>query len=168
MSWWVDRPWGVSQRVSIAQALAWADSAKATGVPKPTPIRRPFSRNELQIDPDTLNLYLSKLPDTSFYSIGGCSEVETVFWNASDRLASMGPGVVPVLIDHISDSNPFVRERVQEALQSATQDERILARTGGEYIAFYKPGTSAPEVAKAWWVKFGRFWPPGSIRPGAR
>jgi hypothetical protein len=170
VAWWADQPGGVTRRVDIARALAWADSVKAVGVPKPTPITRPFSRGELEIDQDTLSLYMAKLPDTSFYSIGGCSEVEITFWNASERLGGMGPGVVPVLIDHVADPNSFVRERVQEALQLVTQDERILARTGGEYITFYdKPGTPAPEIAKAWWARYRRFWAPlDTVRPDAR
>ena len=70
----------------------------------------------------------------------------------------MGPGVVPVLVGRIADANPFVRERVQEALLLATQDERIMARSGGEYIKFYDQSDPPPEVVKAWWAKFGHFW----------
>lgn len=73
---WVDRPGGVALRADMAQAQAWAESVLAVGIPKPTPITRPFSPSELQIDPDTLSFYIAKLPDTSFYSIGGCSDVE--------------------------------------------------------------------------------------------
>ncbi len=165
---WVDRPGGVAQRAEMARGQAWAESVMAVGIPKPTPILVAFSPSELQIDPDTLAHYVAKLPDTSFYSIGGCSEVEIVFWDASERLGRMGPGVVPVLVDRIADPNPFVRERVQEALMYSTQDERILARTGGEYITFYdKPGIPAPEVVGAWWAKFSRFWAPAdTVHPG--
>jgi hypothetical protein len=164
---WVDRPAGVAQRVEMARAQAWAESVMAVGIPKPTPITRPFSADELRIDSDTLSYYISKLPDTSFYSIGGCSEVEITNWTASERLGSMGPGVVPVLVGRIADANPFVRERVQEALLLATQDERIMARSGGEYIKFYDQPDPPPEVVKAWWTKFGHFWvPPDTLRPG--
>jgi hypothetical protein len=118
----------------MAKAQAWAESVLVVGIPKRTPITQPFSPSELCIDPDTLSSYIAKLPDTSFYSIGGCSEAEITIWDASERLGAMGPGVVPVLIDHIADPNPLVRQRVQEALFYATQDERILARSGSEYI----------------------------------
>ena len=52
-----------------------------------------------------------------------------------------------------------VRERAQDALLFATQDERILARTGGDYLKFYdQPEGSARDIAEAWWSKFGHFW----------
>lgn len=156
---WADRPGGVAQRTEMRLALAYADSVMARGVPKPIPITRPFTPSELEIDADTLSFYVAKLADTSFYSIGGCSEVEIVFWSASERLGQMGPGVVPVLVDHIADPNSFVRVRVQEALLLATQDERILARTGGEYLRFYdQPADSSGDIVAAWWGKFGHFW----------
>lgn len=157
---WVDRPGGTAQRAEMRLAQAYADSVMAAGIPGPTPITRPFTHDELQIDPDTLSLYVAKLADTSFYSIGGCSEVEIVFWTASERLARLGPGVVPVLVERIADPNPFVRERVQEALLLATQDESILARTGGEYLKFYDQPGPPPDVVGAWWARFGHFWVP--------
>jgi hypothetical protein len=156
---WVDRPGGVARRQEIAQTRAWVESVLAVGLPKRTPITRPFSASELLINPDTLGFYLAKLPDTSFYSIGGCSDVEIIDWNAPAKLGAMGPGAVPPLLDRITDPNSFVRERVQEALLYATQDERILARTGGEYIKFYdQPSTPPENIVRAWWGKFGRFW----------
>lgn len=156
---WVDRPGGVVQRAEMRRAQAYADSVLAGGIPKPIPITRPFTPSELEIDRDTLSFYVVRLADTSFYSIGGCSEVEIVFWNASERLGQMGAGVVPVLVARIADPSPFVRDRVQEALLIATQDERILARTNGEYLRFYdQPASSSRDIAGAWWAKFGHFW----------
>ena len=156
---WVDRPGGVAQRVETRRALAFADSVMAHGGPKPTPITSPFTRSELAVDADTVSYYVAQLTDTSFYSIGGCSEVEVVIWNAPERLGQMGPVIVPVLVQRITDPNPFVRERVQEALLLATQDGRILARTGGDYLKFYdQPAASPREIVEAWWRKFGHFW----------
>jgi hypothetical protein len=131
----------------------------AVGVPKPVPITRPFDPSELKLDPDTLAFYAARLADTSLYSIGGCSDVEIVSWTASEYLGHLGPGVVPVLVERISDPNPFVRERIHEALCIATNDERILARTYGEYVKFYdQPEGSGREIVGAWWAKFGHFW----------
>ncbi len=156
---WVDLPGGVAQRTETRRALAMADSILARGVPKPTPITRPFTRSELAVDPDTLARYVGRLADTSFYSIGGCSEVELVMWTASETLGRLGPGVVPVLVARISDPDPFVRERVQEALLYVTQDERILARTDGDYLKFYDQPERAPrELAREWWARFSHFW----------
>jgi len=157
-SHWVDRPAGAAQRAEDTRAMVWADSVIAAGPPKRVPLTVPFSRSELMMDPDTLAYFMAKLPDTSFYSIGGCSEVELVMWDAVERLSRMGPGVVPVLIERIDDPDSFVRERVQEALSSATQDERILARTNGEYLHFYDNPATASEVARNWWARFGHFW----------
>jgi hypothetical protein len=151
----------VGQRAQVRRALAIADSVLARGGPKPPPISRPFTRSELAVDVDTLSCYLALLADTSFYSIGGCSDVELAIWSAPERLGQMGPGIVPVLVRRIGDPNPFVRERVQEALLFATQDERILARTGGDYLKFYdQPATSPKDLVEAWWKKFGHFWIP--------
>lgn len=163
---WVDMPGGVAQRAETRRALAWADSIMAHGGPKPIPITVPFSRSQLAVDPDTLSWYVAQLADTSFYSIGGCSDVEIVMWNASEKLGQMGPGVVPTLMRRIADPDPFVRERVQDALSFATQDERILARTGGDYLRFYdQPGREPRDIIEAWWRKFGHFWaPPDSTR----
>ena len=156
---WVDLQGGLAQRTETRLALANADSVLAHGIPKPVPITRPFVRSELAFDADTASFYVAHLADTSFYSIGGCSEVETVFWNASERLGQMGPGIVPVLVTHIADPNPFVRERVQDALLFATQDERILARTNGDYLKFYdQPERSPRDITEEWWKKFGHFW----------
>ena len=158
---WVDRPGGAAQRAEMRLALEYADSVLARGVPKPTPITRPFSLSELQINRDSLSYLVARLADTSFYSIWGCSEVELVVWNASEGLGRLGPGVVPVLVDRIEDPNPFVRERIQEALLLATQDERLLARTDGEYLKFYdKPGISPPTIVRAWWSKYAHYWDP--------
>jgi hypothetical protein len=168
-SHWVDRPGGVAERAEIARSRVWAESAMAAGPPKRTPITIPFSRSELAVDPDTLAYFMAKLPDTSFYSIGGCSEVEIVMWDAAERLGRLGPGVVPALIARIDDPDPFVRERVEEALSSSTQDERILARTDGEYLRFYDNPAPPDEVVRAWWAKFGRFWSSGDrALPGKR
>jgi hypothetical protein len=156
---WVDRPGGAAQRAEMSRAQAYADSVLARGTPKPIPIRRPFDPSELEINPDTLSYYVGRLADTSFYSIGGCSEVELVSWSASERLGELGPGVVPALIERMADPNPFVRERVQEALLFVTQDERVLARTNGEYLKFYdRPASSSRDIVKAWWAKYGHFW----------
>ena len=135
--------------------MVWADSVIAAGPPKRVPITVPFSRNELTMDPDTLACSMARLPDTSFYHL---TVDELVMWDATERLGRMGPGVVPILIERIDDTDSFVRERVQEALSSATQDERILARTDGEYLRFYDNPAPPSEISRNWWVRFGRFW----------
>jgi hypothetical protein len=158
---WVDLQGGLAQRTEMRRAFAYAESVLARGIPKPVPITRPFTSAELAVDPDTVSLYVAHLADTSFYSIGGCSEVETVFWYASERLGQLGPGVVPVLVRRVADPDPFVRERVQYALLLSTQDERILARTGGDYLKFYdQPERSPSDIVEAWWTRFAHFWTP--------
>jgi hypothetical protein len=160
---WVDRPGGIALREDMARSQLWADSALAAARSRPqrAPLNQPFSLEELRIDRDTLLYYVAKLPDTSYYSIGGCDEVQTIFWNASERLGAMGPGVVPVLVDRIDDPDPFVRERIQDALLLATQNDGIMIRTGDDYIKFYdQPATSPSEVVQAWWNKYRRFWAP--------
>ena len=158
---WVDVPGGVAQRAETRRRLAQSDSIMAHGGPKPIPITVPFARSELAVNPDTLSFYMAHLADTSFYSIGGCSDVEIVMWSASEKLGQMGPGVVPVLVRRIADPDPFVRERVQDALSFVTQDERILARTDGDYLKYYdQPDRDPRDIIKAWWQKFGHFWLP--------
>ena len=145
----------------MSRAQAHADSVLARGIPKPIPITRPFTPSELDVNPDTLSFYVAMLADTSFYSIGGCSDVEIVVWDASERLGQLGPGVVPALVERIADPNPFVRERVEYALLLATQDERIMARTNGEYLKFYdQPASSSRDIVGAWWAKFSHYWVP--------
>ena len=156
---WVDRPGGSAQRTEMRRGRAYADSVLAVGMPERIPITRPFTPSELAVNPDTLSLYVARLADTTFYAIGGCSDVEIVFWNASEKLGQLGPGVVPVLVSRIADPNPFVRERVEEALGLVTQDERILARTDGEYLTFYDRPTSSPrDLVEEWWGKFSHYW----------
>jgi hypothetical protein len=157
---WVDLPGGVSQRIRIHHELELGDSIMAH-TPKRALITRPFTRSELAVDDDTVSYYVAHLADTSFYSIGGCPDVELVNWNASERLGRMGPGIVPVLIERVADPNPFVRERVQDALLFATQNESILARTEGEYLKFYgQPGRPPIDIVDDWWRRFGHFWTP--------
>lgn len=162
---WVDRLGGAAQRAEMRQAQIYADSVLARGIPKPIPITRPFTRSELEVDPDTLAFYLAKLPDTTFYEIGGCSEVQINYWYAPERLSQLGPGVVPALVQRIADPNPFVRDRVQFALLLATQNALVLARTGGDYLKFYdQPETSPSDIVGAWWTRFGHFWEPEASR----
>jgi hypothetical protein len=145
----------------MRRGRAQADSILAAGIPKLAPITKPFARRDLAIDPDTLSFYVAKLADTTFYAVGGCSEVGTIFWYAPERLSGLGPGVVPVLVGRIADPNPFVRERVEYALLLATQDERIMARTRDDYLKFYdQPGRSPQDIVTAWWSGFGHFWTP--------
>ena len=156
---WVDVPGGTAQREAMRRGRAQADSILAAGIPKLAPITKSFARRDLAIDRDTLSFYVAKLSDTTFYAVGGCSEVETIFWYAPERLSGLGPGVVPDLVGRIADPNPFVRERVQYALLLATQDERVMARTGGDYLKFYnQPGRSPSDIVEVWWKEFGHFW----------
>ena len=54
-----------------------------------------------------------------------------------------------------------MRERIQEALLYATQDDRVLARTGGEYLKFYdQPSRMPRDIVDNWWEKFGHYWTP--------
>lgn len=73
---WVDVPGGASRRREKFLAQASAESILAAGIPRPVPITRPFARGELWVNPDTLSYYVAGLADTSFYSIGGCDEVQ--------------------------------------------------------------------------------------------
>jgi hypothetical protein len=156
---WVDRPGGRAQREDVIRGRIYADSVLALGIPKAIAITRPFAPSELVVDADSLSYLLRRLPDTTFYSVGGCSDVEIVMWTASERLGQMGPAAVPALVARIADPSPFVRERVQYALLLATQDERIIARTGGEYLKFHdQPERSPRDIVEAWWAKYGHFW----------
>lgn len=169
---WVDQPGGAAWREEMARSQAWAESviAVARSKPPPTLITNPFRPEELRIERDTLSFYVAKLRDTSYYSIGGCSDVEIVVWEASERLGAMGPGVVPALVDRMGDPDAFVRERVQDALLLATQNEQVLARIGDDYLKFYdQPDTPPTEVVRKWWAKYRHFWVPAdTARPRSR
>ncbi|MCC6349983.1 MAG: hypothetical protein IT347_10395 [Candidatus Eisenbacteria bacterium] len=161
ISRWLDLPGGLAQRDRIRRGMAYAESVLAHGGSTRTVITQPFTRGDLAFDADSAAWYLAHLADTTLYSIGGCSDVQTLSWDSSEKLGRMGPGIVPLLLKRMGDPDHFVRERVQDALLFVTQDERILARTGGEYVKFYDQPDRAPrDVAAAWWAKFGRFWTP--------
>ena len=165
---WVDRPRGVAQRADMAQAQAWAESVLAAGIPKPLPITVPFSPNELQIDSDSLSLYIAKLPDTSYYSIGGCSEVEIVMWDASEKLGRMDSrSRAGTRRSHRRPGS--VRSRAGPGVTDARNPGRAHpCPDGGEYLKFYdQPSTPVSDVVHAWWEKFGRFWVP-AIPSGSR
>ncbi|NOT32655.1 MAG: hypothetical protein HOP12_00620 [Candidatus Eisenbacteria bacterium] len=157
---WTNRPSGTADRAEMEAGMRWADSVLALGPPRRERISRPFTRDELFVNPETLAVYLALLADTSFYSIGGCGEIEIQFWNASERLGQLGPGVVPVLIDRITDPDEHVRDRAREALLLATQDDRILARTGGEYLELHQPRAESRASAQEWWTRYRGFWTP--------
>jgi len=57
---WVDRPGGAAQRAETRRALEHADSVLARGIPKPTPITRPFTLSELQLNRDTLSYFVAR------------------------------------------------------------------------------------------------------------
>ncbi|WP_404474169.1 hypothetical protein [Vreelandella venusta] len=78
--------------------------------------------------------YVSRLADRRFVSSYGDGDNPKTWYIAAERLGEIGLPAVPLLFAQLATQNAYEQMLVLYALQLATQDPRLMARTRGDYI----------------------------------
>lgn len=105
---------------------------------------------------DEAAYYVSRLADTRFVSSYGDSDNPRTWYIAAERLGEIGLPAVPLLFAQLSTQNEYERMLVLYALQLATQDPLLMARTRGDYIQLVTVldpagNTENTRIAQQWW-----------------
>jgi hypothetical protein len=160
---WRDLPEGARRRAAmVGDLMEAAEGAPSREAQRPV-ITAPFTRAELAANSDSIRFYVGKLRDPAFVEIFEHDGDQRRWYTAAEKLGSYGAASVPALMARLESDSDFERMQVVYALLLATQDERVLARTGGEYV---NPGMvldgsdsrRGAAVARAWWQEHGHFW----------
>lgn len=112
---------------------------------------------------DKVHYYASRLADRSFIDVYGDEEHRKVWYIAAEQLGQIGAPAVPVLYALIDTRDEYELMLVLYALQLATQDARLMATTGGEYVRLttsLEPTANSVnrEIALRWWEQHGWRW----------
>lgn len=100
--------------------------------------------------------YVSRLADRRFVTSYGDRDNSRPWYIAAERLGEIGLPAVPLLFARLNTSDGYEQMLVLYALQLATQDPQLMARTGGDYVQLgvvLDPKHNAENVATAnqWW-----------------
>ena len=114
---------------------------------------------------DRAHYYVSRLPDRGFTQTYGGAEHPRIWYTAAEQLGQIGEPAIPLLFARIDTHDPFELMLVLYALQLASQDPAVMARTGGEALQL---GTVLTEdtnhenraIALAWWERHRHLWEP--------
>ena len=112
---------------------------------------------------DKVHFYASRLADRGFVDVYGGEEHPRVWYIAAEQLGQIGSPAVPVLYALIDTRDEYELMLVLYALQLATQDARLMAETGGEYVQLttsLEPAANSVnrEIALRWWEEHGWRW----------
>lgn len=110
---------------------------------------------------DEAHYYLSRLADRRFITYYG--ESGRPWYIAAERLGRLGEPAVPLLVERLETSDPYELMLALYALQLASQDPAVMARTGGEPVELEDVLSEASNAenraaALAWWERYGRLW----------
>lgn len=102
--------------------------------------------------------YVSRLADRRFVSTYGDRNNPRIWYIAAERLGEIGLPAVPLLFSQLHTADEYEQMLVLYALQLATQDPLLMARTGGDYVALptvLEPSGNAEnvQIAQQWWQK---------------
>ena len=112
---------------------------------------------------DKVHYYASRLADRGFVDVYGGEEHPRVWYIAAEQLGQIGSPAVPVLYALIDSRDEYELMLVLYALQLATQDARLMAETGGEYVQLttsLEPAANTVnrDIALRWWEEHGWRW----------
>lgn len=155
------------------QRPAPASSQPATEAPlnKPQPTQQPTPAatsgpiNTLASDwvpplfvspEEEASYYVSRLADRRFVTSYGDRDNRRPWYIAAEQLGEIGLPAVPLLFARLNTSDEYEQMLVLYALQLATQDPQLMARTGGDYVQLgvvLDPAYNAEnvEIAQQWW-----------------
>lgn len=152
---------------AAAQQAAQPSAAPA---PVPAPVVAGVTTTEeywlppLFVSPeDEAHYYISRLPDRRFVTTYGGPEHPRPWYIAAERLGRLGEPAIPLLVARLDSADAYELMLALYALQLASQDPRLMAQTGGDYIqldgVLTEGGNAANRVtALAWWQRHGWRW----------
>lgn len=102
--------------------------------------------------------YVSRLADRRFVSQYGGQDNPRVWYIAAERLGEIGLPAVPLLFARLNTTDDYELMLALYALQLATQDPLLMARTRGDYIQLPTVLDSAANagnvsIANEWWQR---------------
>jgi len=100
--------------------------------------------------------YVSRLADRRFVTSYGDRDNRRPWYIAAERLGEIGLPAISLLFSRLDTADAYEQMLVLYALQLATQDPQLMARTGGEYVQLggvLDPAHNTENVAIAqrWW-----------------
>lgn len=100
--------------------------------------------------------YVSRLADRRFVSRYGDRNNPRTWYIAAERLGQIGLPAVPLLFARLATRDDYELMLVLYALQLATQDPQLMARTGSDYIQLTaaldaSANTQNLRIARQWW-----------------
>ncbi|WP_111414699.1 hypothetical protein [Billgrantia lactosivorans] len=109
---------------------------------------------------DEVHYYISRLADRRFIDVYGGTEHPRVWYIAAERLGQIGEPAVPLLFTLLDTGNEYELMLALYALQLATQDPRLMARTGGDYVRLTtaldeNANAENRRIALEWWQRHG-------------
>jgi len=113
---------------------------------------------------DTIQLYVAKLHDRTFWTPYGEEQEPSKWWLAAERLGELGAPAIPSLMNTLADPDSFSVMLALYSLLLASQDPRVLARTNGEYVRYQgvvldsTRNAMHKEIALGWWAKYRGLW----------
>ncbi|MBR2514991.1 MAG: hypothetical protein IKE45_13480 [Halomonas sp.] len=100
--------------------------------------------------------YVSRLADRRFVSSYGDRDNPRTWYIAAERLGEIGKPAVPLLFARLNTQDEYELMLALYALQLATQDTLLMARTRGDYVQLtttLDPAGNAEntQIARQWW-----------------
>ncbi|MGR4067566.1 hypothetical protein [Billgrantia sp. C5P2] len=112
---------------------------------------------------DEVHYYISRLADRRFIDVYGGEEHPRVWYIAAERLGQIGEPAIPMLFSLLDTHDEYELMLALYALQLATQDPRLMAQTGGDYVSLtttldVKANAENRTIALEWWERHGWRW----------
>ncbi|MBZ5488909.1 hypothetical protein HW452_15400 [Halomonas aquamarina] len=106
--------------------------------------------------------YVSRLADRRFVSTYGDRANPRIWYLAAERLGEIGMPAVPLLFARLDTQDDYELMLALYALQLATQDPLLMARTGGNYVqlpSVLNASNNADnvQVARQWWQQYAGY-----------
>ena len=152
-----------NQRAASPATSSTVEVPSSQAAPAAAPVSYPIIgsatdwRPPLFVSPEEeASYYVSRLADRRFVSTYGDRDNPRIWYIAAERLGEIGLPAVPLLFSQLHTSDEYEQMLVLYALQLATQDPLLMARTGGNYVELptvLEPSGNAEnvQIAQQWW-----------------
>ena len=153
-------------RSSPTPNQAAAEASPATQQPTPVATAAPVSARDSDWVPplfmspeEEASYYVSRLADRRFVASYGDRDNRRPWYIAAERLGEIGLPAVHLLFARLNTRDAYEQMLVLYALQLATQDPQLMARTRGDYVQLgvvLDPAYNADnvETAQQWWQQY--------------
>ncbi|QTF94538.1 MAG: hypothetical protein J5F18_19305 [Halomonas sp. BM-2019] len=112
---------------------------------------------------DEVHYFISRLADRRFVDTYGGAEHPRPWYIAAERLGQIGEPAIPLLVSRLDTADEYELMLALYALMLASQDPRLMARTGGDYVELGRvlseeSNAENRAAAEAWWQRHGWRW----------